>query len=54
MTVHVPDDLHTKLKVRAAQKGTTIKDLVIDLLENEFGKSTDQSNIEKLVGKKSF
>ncbi|MCH8324720.1 MAG: hypothetical protein IH813_06440 [Thaumarchaeota archaeon] len=52
MTVHIPDDLHKKIKMRAAEDETTIKDLIIDLLEDEFGKSKDQSNVEKLVGKK--
>ena len=52
MTVHIPDDLHKKIKMRAVEDDTTIKDLIIDLLEDEFGKSKDQSNVEKLVGKK--
>ena len=52
MTVHIPDDLHKKIKMRAVEKNTTIKDLVIDLLESEFGKSKDQRNIEKIMGKR--
>lgn len=52
MTVHIPDDLHKKLKMRAVEDGTTIKDLIIDLLESEFGKSKDQRNVEKIMGKK--
>jgi len=52
MTVHIPDDLHKKLKLRAVEDGTTIKDLVIDLLEDEFGKSKNQKNIEKIMGKR--
>ncbi len=52
MTVHIPDDLHKKLKLRAVKDETTIKDLIIDLLEGEFGKSRDQKNIEKLIGKR--
>jgi len=53
LTVHIPDDLHKKLKLQAVKDDTTIKDLIIDLLEGEFGKSRDQRNIEKLVGRKN-
>lgn len=28
----VPDDLHRALKIRAAEKGVSLKDLIIDLL----------------------
>ena len=52
MTVHIPDDLHKKLKMRAVEDGTTIKDLIIELLEGEFGKSKDQKNVEKIIGKR--
>lgn len=52
MTVHIPDNLHKKLKMRAVEDGTTIKDLIIDLLESEYGKSKDQRNVEKIMGKK--
>ena len=51
MTVHIPDDLHKKLKMRAVEDGTTIKDLIIELLEGEFGKSRDQKNVEKIKRK---
>jgi len=52
MTVDIPNDLHKKLKLQAVKDETTIKDLIIDLLEGEFGKSRDQKNIEKLIGKR--
>ena len=52
MTVHIPDDLHKKLKMRAAENETTIKDLIIDLLESEYGKSREQRDIEKIMGKR--
>ena len=52
MTVDIPNDLHKKLKLQAVKDETTIKDLIIDLLEREFGKSRDQKNIEKLIGKR--
>lgn len=52
MTVHIPDDLHKKIKMRAVEDGTTIKDLIIELLEGEFGKSRDQKNVEKIIGKR--
>jgi len=52
MTVDIPADLHKKLKIKAVEDNTTIKDLIIDLLEGEFGKSKDQKNIEKIMGKR--
>jgi len=52
MTVDIPNDLHKKLKLRAVKDETTIKDLIIDLLEGEFGKSRDQKNVERLIGKR--
>ena len=52
MTVDIPDDLHKKLKIKAAKDETSIKELIIDLLEGEFGKSKDQKNIEKIMGKR--
>lgn len=33
LIVDVPDELHRKLKVKAAQEGTTMKDLVLVCLE---------------------
>lgn len=50
MTVHIPDDLHKKLKMKSVKDGTTIKNLIIELLEGEFGKSKDQRNVEKKIG----
>ena len=51
-TINIPDDLHKKIKLQAVKDDTTVKDLIIDLLEGEFGKSKDQTNIEKLIGKR--
>ena len=33
LIVRIPDELHKKLKVKAAQDGTTMTDLVIGCLE---------------------
>jgi predicted HicB family RNase H-like nuclease len=33
LIVRIPDDLHRKLKVKAAQNGTTMTDLVVECLE---------------------
>ncbi len=52
MTVDIPNDLHKKLKLQAVKDETSIKDLIIDLLEGEFGKSRDQKNVEKIMGKR--
>ena len=51
-TINIPDDLHKKIKLQAVKNDTTVKDIIIDLLESEFGKSKDQSNVEKIMGKK--
>jgi len=51
-TINIPDDLHKKIKLQAVKDDTTVKDLIIELLEGEFGKSKDQTNIEKLIGKR--
>ena len=51
-TINIPDDLHKKIKLQAVKDDTPVKDLIIDLLEGEFGKSKDQTNIEKLIGKR--
>lgn len=51
-TINIPDDLHKKIKLQAVKDDTTVKDIIIDLLESEFGKSKDQSNVEKIMGKK--
>jgi len=51
-TINIPDDLHKKIKLQAVKDDTTVKDLIIDLLEGEFGKSRDQKNVEKIIGKR--
>jgi predicted HicB family RNase H-like nuclease len=33
LIVRIPDELHRKLKVKAAQNGTTMTDLVVECLE---------------------
>jgi predicted HicB family RNase H-like nuclease len=33
LTVLIPEDLHTKLKIKAATKGLKIRDLIIEYLE---------------------
>ena len=51
-TINIPDDLHKKIKLQAVKDDTTVKEIIIDLLEGEFGKSKDQKNIEKIIGKR--
>ena len=38
LTVDVPMNLHTAIKVKCAQKGLKMADAIRDILENEFGK----------------
>lgn len=33
MTVEIPENLHTKLKVESAQRGVKIKEIIIELIE---------------------
>lgn len=49
-TINIPDDLHKKIKLQAVKNNTTVKEIIKDLLENEFGKSKDQKNIKKIGG----
>ena len=51
-TINIPDDLHKKIKLRAVKDDTTVLNIVLSLLEEEFGKSKDQKNVEKLIGKR--
>lgn len=32
-TMHIPLDLHTKLKIEASKKGVLLRELVIEILE---------------------
>jgi hypothetical protein len=34
LTVLIPDDLHTKLKLKAALDNTTITDIIVKVIEN--------------------
>lgn len=57
-TINIPDDLHKKIKLRAVKDDTTVLNIVLSLLEEEFGKShdqgksRDQKNVEKIMGKR--
>jgi len=51
-TINIPDDLHKKIKLQAVKDDTTVKELIIEILEGEFGKSRDQKNVEKIMGKR--
>jgi plasmid stability protein len=37
-----PDDLHTRLKIQAAVEKTTMKDLIIRLIEEHLAKQANQ------------
>jgi predicted DNA binding CopG/RHH family protein len=39
LTIDVPTDLHTTIKVECARKGVNMADAIRDILEKEFGKS---------------
>lgn len=56
LLVDIPDELHKKIRHRAIDDDVSIKDLVTNVLEENFGgktgKTKDQQNIEKLMGKK--
>ena len=37
-SLHIPLDMHTKLKVEASKKGVKLRDLIIELLNDYFKK----------------
>jgi len=39
LTIDVPIDLHTAIKVNCARKGVKMAEAIRDILESEFGKS---------------
>jgi antitoxin FitA len=45
---HVPEDLHRKLKVRAAEKGLTLSDYLIQMAEREASYPTIEELSERI------
>ncbi|MCF6390621.1 hypothetical protein L2K20_26940 [Mycobacterium sp. MBM] len=41
LNVMIPDRLHRKVKIRAVTTGVTIKQLVLQLIEKEFGDNAE-------------
>lgn len=39
MTIEIPKDLHTKIKVKAAQEGKKMKQYIIELVEKDLGET---------------
>jgi len=39
--INLPDDLHKDAKVKAAQEGTTLKEIIIEALTKYLGKKKD-------------
>ena len=37
---NVPDELHTKLKIRAAERGVSLSDLLLEMAEREVSRPT--------------
>lgn len=42
-SIHIPLDIHTKLKVEASKRGLKLKDLVIEILQKELRGEEDGS-----------
>lgn len=38
ITIRIPKDLHRNIKIRAAQKGMSLKDYIVDLVQKDFEK----------------
>ncbi len=36
VNIHVPDDVHKRFKIEAAQKDVSLKDLIIKTIEDEL------------------
>jgi plasmid stability protein len=45
---NVPDDLHRKLKVRAAEQGLTLSDYLLAMAERESGRMTTKELAERI------
>ena len=37
INIHIPDELHKKIKLEAVRKETTIKKIIIETLETDVG-----------------
>lgn len=45
-TIDIPDELHRDIKVRAAQEGRTVKDLVLEILNSELRREDRASRVK--------
>jgi len=48
---NVPDDLHRKLKARAAEQGLSLSDYLLRLAEREAGRPTIEELSERIRGR---
>ena len=45
---NVPDELHRELKARAARKGLSLSDYVLDLIEDDLARPTLEEALERI------
>ena len=46
---NVPDELHRELKARAARKGVSLSDYVLDLIEEDLARPTLEEGLERIM-----
>lgn len=46
ITLRLPEDLHRKLKIKVAQEGTTITDVLLDLVQRYVGGIKNQKSAD--------
>lgn len=48
---HVPDDVHRRLKIRAAEEGRSLSDLALDELRRSLDRPTRRAYLERLASR---
>ena len=46
---NVPDDLHRELKARAARRGVTVTDYVLQLIETDLARPTLEEALDRIA-----
>jgi len=51
---NVPDDVHRRLKVRAAEEGRSLSDLVLEELRRSLDRPTRRELLDRIAGRDQF
>ncbi len=52
INIQIPEELHKKIKIICAVRGISLKDLVIEVLQNHVENSGSLINTKKIMDKK--